>query len=97
MDGDADFGLPLVFSCFFDFGEDEFDASWNDAFCVEGVQALHGIGFATACLSVGEDADILAIDGALDELCEFIEDVLLVLFHVEDLLEIEDVVFLVVL
>ena len=42
------------------------DGSGDDAAVVAHVRALHGEGLAGACLPVGEQADVVAVERALD-------------------------------
>ena len=57
------------------------------------ITTKHGISFPRTSLTIGKDTYIFAIDCTLDKLRKLVKYVLLVLFHVKNLLEVKYIIF----
>ncbi len=57
--------------------EDLFNRPRDYADVLPVLAALHGEGLAAPRLAVGEDANVIAVDGALDQLADLVENRLL--------------------
>lgn len=93
MDHDTYFGLPFVHLRFFNLTKNKLNTSGNNPSRILGASTLHGISLPTARLPIGKNTHIFSIDGTLNQLIKMRENGALVVVHVEDVLEVEVVLF----